>query len=356
MLKIQMRSFAPPFKILRKRVLSSVLSLALTPFCALSAQALPSDPLTALQLQTQKLWRQHLEDSANTALQEGCAPYYLAPKTQRPRGALLLIHGFTACAQQNDVIAPLLAAQGYHVFVPRVPGHGLPARRTDEGWQDNLSQMIEVGEVQRYRAFAHSLAELLQSESGIKGVVGVSLGATLALSVALQAPHQFDRALIMTPLFDVSPPRDILLPVAAAVLPNYRLHWGEICDQERLKGRGGYCEFAFTHLKAIQRFGLETLSQLQDLGVRTQYVGVEGDTAASNPAMLRAHQRSPFSAACLYAQGTSHSMLSPFDNQHEEKFWFSQLHQQSLRFLNTGQYFDTQGPASESGFQQCVSR
>ena len=123
-----------------------------------------------------------------------------------------------------------------------------------------------------------------------------------------------------------------------------------------VKIEGGYCEFAVSHVRAMQAFGIDTQAKLRNLGTRVQMVGVEGDGAASNQAILKASQLIPFGQTCLYEQGTSHSMLSPYDNQHEDKFWVETLESQTRRFILTGKYFEQVSESLEPGFKRCLSK
>ena len=345
----------------------SVLLLVLFFGLPLQAQALTqartspiqSDSLESLQPQSRKAWLTHVQNSQNQTLQAGCSPYYLAPHNQAQRqakGAVILLHGFTACSQQNDGLAPLLAQDGYHVFVPRLPGHGLPAFQEKGIWHDRLDNLPQLTDYKRYQDFAAKLVNLVKSEPGTKSIVGISLGGTLAASTLLQAPGIFDRGLLLTPVFDIVEPQNLILPMLQSTLPYMLMHWGPTCDLERSKNRGGYCDFAVSHVRAMQQFGEDTLSQLDHLGVRIQLVGVEGDGAASNQAILKASRRLPFKQTCLFEQGTSHSMLSPYDNQHENKFWFNSLETQIRLFIADGSYFKQESDSLETGFKRCQSR
>lgn len=344
------------------RLLLSLLLLSCWLQPALAAPPQPretpfsSDPLTALQPHSRLKWQDHVAEAAQLDLQPGCQPYYLAPKGP-VKGAVILLHGFTACPQQNDGLAPLMAAEGYHVLVPLLPGHGRRAWQSADGkWHDNLKDMPRRETFHEYRDFSRQLAELVKDEPGQHLILGASMGGAVAGSAMLQSPRVFDRGMILAPLFDIPGPQNVLVPGLAYWAPEYQYHWGPICDQERSKHRGGYCEFGMTHVRAMQAFGLETLEQLKGFYQPIQMVGVEGDDAASNAAILQAAQQLPIGQTCLFVKGTSHSMLSPYDNQHQEKPWLESLQQQTVRFLTSGQHFQPVGPSLEQGFQRCQSR
>jgi carboxylesterase len=88
------------------------------------------------------------------------------------RLGVLLVHGFTGSPYSLRSWGERLAAQGYAVSVPRLPGHGTSWREANRtGWED------WYGEVER--AF-----EKLRPDCDHVVVGGLSLGASLALRLA----------------------------------------------------------------------------------------------------------------------------------------------------------------------------
>ncbi len=91
-------------------------------------------------------------------------------------GALVL-HGFTGNPSSMRGLATAFADAGYHVELPRLPGHGttiedmLPT--TWEHWTSEVEQA--------YRRLAERASEIV--------VAGLSMGGSLALWVALQHPE-----------------------------------------------------------------------------------------------------------------------------------------------------------------------
>ena len=63
--------------------------------------------------------------TAEAPLQEGCAPTRVSPpQGVRAKGVVALFHGFTACPQQFVDVAADLAASGFEVLLPLLPGNG----------------------------------------------------------------------------------------------------------------------------------------------------------------------------------------------------------------------------------------
>lgn len=304
-------------------------------------------------------WQRHLHRVKNLPLQAGCQPFVRQPQALKHRGTVLLFHGYTACPQQYLELADLLAQQGYRVYVPLLPGHGHqylnPHPRTflSQGG-DDISQMPGQYALETYTQFVEEMVPLLLQESQARIVGGLSLGASLALYTAWKYPRSAQRAFVLSPLWDVAGVNRWALPILAPTLPYQRVSWGASCENERRLGRAGYCDFQLTHVSAVQKLGRVLQHHAQDISIPVQMVGVEQDGAASNAAIAAMHQRLPDNSSCWLPLGASHSMLSPQDNPTRHMFWLPALKAQLIRFVETGQPFDTHH-ISEYGIPQCRS-
>jgi len=107
-------------------------------------------------------------------------PFVADGDATSPRGrvGILLSHGFTGSPASMKPWAEHLAAQGYAVSVPRLPGHGTT-------WQDmNKTTWADwYGEVER--AF-----EALANQVDTVVVCGLSMGGGLALRLAADHPDR----------------------------------------------------------------------------------------------------------------------------------------------------------------------
>lgn len=125
-----------------------------------------------------------------TALIPGAEPWSHIGTS--PHGALVL-HGFTGNPGSMRGVAEALAAAGYHVEMPLLPGHGtvmddmLPTR-----WADWAGAADAA-----YRALAARVQKVL--------VVGLSMGGTLTLRVGLDHPEVAGLVCI-NPATKVQPP------------------------------------------------------------------------------------------------------------------------------------------------------
>ncbi len=110
--------------------------------------------------------------------------------------AIVLVHGFTSGPASMRELAGLLAADGHHIRVPLLPGHGTAvrdlARTPYQAWQ---------------REVRRSIAELPESVQSV-WLVGQSMGGTLALDAAceLDAQPRFAGTFVINPALSFANP------------------------------------------------------------------------------------------------------------------------------------------------------
>ena len=110
-----------------------------------------------------------------TATHSG-APYLLTGKSKKELG-ILLVHGLLASPAELRPVGEILRAQGYPVLGVRLEGHGTsPWDLRERTWQDWLAS-VERG------------YEILSAFSERVCIVGFSMGGSLALRLAADAPE-----------------------------------------------------------------------------------------------------------------------------------------------------------------------
>lgn len=122
--------------------------------------------------------------------------------------AVLLCHGFTGCPQSLRPWAEHLAAEGFTVRLPRLPGHGTSWRELNlTRWQDWYST------VER---------ELLDLAATHRAVVvgGLSMGGALALRLAQEHPAQVTGLVLVNPAVKLSDRRLAAVPVLRRLVPS----------------------------------------------------------------------------------------------------------------------------------------
>lgn len=131
------------------------------------------------------------------------------PGSPNGRTGVLLSHGFTGSPASMRPWAEHLAAEGYAVSVPRLPGHGTR-------WQDlnTRSWGDWVAELER------ALDELAEEVDTVV-VAGLSMGGGLALRLAADHPDRVAGLVLVNPAvnsdrFDVK-----LLPVVKWLVPSF---------------------------------------------------------------------------------------------------------------------------------------
>jgi carboxylesterase len=125
------------------------------------------------------------------------------------RVGILLSHGFTGSPASMKPWAEHLAAQGYAVSVPRLPGHGTT-------WQEmNKTTWADwYGEIER--AF-----EALSNQVDTVVVFGLSMGGALALRLAADHPDRVAGLVLVNPAVRTDRKDVKLLPVLKHVIPAF---------------------------------------------------------------------------------------------------------------------------------------
>lgn len=308
---------------------------------------------TAMGERGQTAWAAHVAESVGPGHQPQCAPRRWAPQGE-PRGLIVAYHGFTACPDSMEGLGPALAAAGYEVLAPLLPGHGRaqPSPLPSGKLVDDVSDLPAREDWQRYQSFATRWADVLAEAKGEHGVVGLSLGGTVASLTVSARPEAVDRALIGVPFFSLS--NDfvkLVLGVAAGVDALLKANpidpvenaWGGSCEADRAAGRGGYCSFRVRNVGAVQLAGVEARRLLlASKGLPLiELAVVDGDPAVDSAvalATLREVQdrgRQGRCRACTYASTVPHSFVSPKDSP-AEKPWLGPFTAAAVRFLADG--------------------
>jgi len=114
---------------------------------------------------------------------------------------VLFCHGFTGTPQSLRSWAGEVADAGYHVELPRLPGHGTTWREMNRtGWQ------------QWYGTVEAALARL-QERCDTVFVAGLSMGGCLALRLAQEHGDRISGLVLVNPFVRMSDPRLRLLPI-----------------------------------------------------------------------------------------------------------------------------------------------
>jgi esterase/lipase len=131
---------------------------------------------------------QQLKDGTHPSglrLQPNYESIFKAHPAGQAKGTVVLYHGFTAGPWQYTELAEKLFAQGYDVYAPRMPGHGL---MTPEG-KATAQEVPRAHERGRYEAFVDDRFAEAHGLGGSVYMVGLSGGGNLALRTAEKHPE-----------------------------------------------------------------------------------------------------------------------------------------------------------------------
>eukprot|EP00930_Biecheleria_cincta_P031144 TRINITY_DN21608_c0_g2_i1.p1 TRINITY_DN21608_c0_g2~~TRINITY_DN21608_c0_g2_i1.p1 ORF type:complete len:257 (-),score=40.43 TRINITY_DN21608_c0_g2_i1:27-713(-) len=155
---------------------------------------------------------------------EPCRPRLLrsACPNAEFRGLVLYFHGFTACPSQVDDLAPFLTAACLDVFAPTIPGHDAGLPNCSAGEFCSVQFSADLGHDLRelptsssvYMDFVHEVSDVASRELSTRaerlnlhletlelGVLGLSLGGSMASYAASSQPQRFTRQLQVNPFF-----------------------------------------------------------------------------------------------------------------------------------------------------------
>lgn len=160
---------------------------------------------------------------------------------RRTERALVLLHGFTNCPQQFDVLGRRFHERGWNVLIPRYPRHG---------YSDRLNTSISELQAEHLVALANRSAEAAHGLGEHVTVAGFSLGGILAAHLAQEADH-VDRAVLIAPGFGLKRIPGGAHPALTRLvlmMPNFYVWWDSTL-KERLQPPYGYPRFS-THAYA----------------------------------------------------------------------------------------------------------
>ncbi len=124
------------------------------------------------------------------------------------RTGVLLSHGFTGSPASMVLWGKDLAARGYTVSVPRLPGHGTTWKDMNTtGWED------WYGELDAALTELHTKCDQVV-------VAGLSMGGCLALALAERRPQDIAAVVVVNPVVALDNKMLALLPVLKHIVPS----------------------------------------------------------------------------------------------------------------------------------------
>lgn len=170
-------------------------------------------PSTIVAIEEKLKARQH---SGEFVSFDGCPIYYEYYLAEKPRGSIVIVHGFTEFSRKYYELAWYFLAQGYHVFLHDLRGHGLSGRQVED-WS--------LAHVDCYEDYARDLEEymerIVRPATGELSIYlfGHSMGCAISLLYLMEKDRNISKTVLSSPMVvPVTPlPRKFLVPYVARV-------------------------------------------------------------------------------------------------------------------------------------------
>jgi esterase/lipase len=166
--------------------------LSLLPIKPLALQSSAS-PVSDYETALARIEKIQTEERADKRINPICVSTLMSHGHQAEK-AIVFFHGYTSCPEQFRLLGEKFFAQGYNVFIPRLPRHG-PANR--------LSHELAELTAEELVGFANAMLDIAQGLGKKIIVAGLSGGGTMALWLAQQRAD-IDLAVALAPFIDVS--------------------------------------------------------------------------------------------------------------------------------------------------------
>jgi esterase/lipase len=338
----------------------------LTANASLPRQAAPMQPLTAgasmpntvektreihvvsagMAYQTAKArWMAFVQAETKLPLQTGTQTRLFLHDGPAPKGTLIMYHGFTAGSWQFEPLAKKAFDDGYNVVIPRLPGHGFK----DVKGAEDPSQLLDARNWQQYEKFGDQTYEMAKALGGPVGVLGLSVGGDIAMSVAER--HQVNRVVAYAPFLkpaavggkiaDVVHFLDgVTFGLAGRALAKIGWGWGKQCEIDTATGkRPGHSKFSLGTLYGAAEFGRKVTADAAKIKAPVEYFTTGADDAADEAAILIAFTLDGGTAHSGWyhypkAEGIPHPMVHPMEDK--GKGQTPALYNMSLKFLDSG--------------------
>ena len=265
------------------------------------------------------------------------------------RGTIVMYHGFSAGTWQFEILARRAYADGFNVYIPRLPGHGLH----DAKGVEDARGLLTGRNWRDYETFADSTITDVSGLGAPISVIGLSVGGAIALSAAEQHP-EIVRVAVYAPFLQAAGAAkipidaervvdDLTFGIAGSLLGLLPVHWSRDEQAKTASGeRPGFTRFTMANLYAVTQFGRGIVKDTPQLKQPVQFFTTAIDHAADEPTIRKVYNAiggAPHSAWYQYpaAEKVPHAMIHPYEDNGAGHT--PALYDMTMNFLETGEEF-----------------
>ena len=161
---------------------------------------------------------------------------------------IVFYHGYTNCPRQFEDLGKKFFEQGYNVYVPRVPHHGINDLFTKEIGRLTIRELMQV---------CDESVDIARGLGKKVTVLGISMGGVMAAWNA-QFREDLDKAVLVVPSFGWYFLPGIIKPLVnvSFLFPNSFLWWDPVKREKRRSPFSMYHRFSTHGMGHILRLGL----------------------------------------------------------------------------------------------------
>ena len=245
------------------------------------------------ELNEYPLIQEALLNEKDLNLQAGNRSGFIRSVVTPAKGIVLGLHGWSAGTWQFEHLGQQLAAQGYHVYVPRLPGHGV----VDSQGVPTSKEFPVNHEMHHYTEFADRVYREAASIGLPVHTIGLSGGGAVALDIA--GRHEVASSMLYDPFLSPGDATaDSLMSVfkwldlftfglASRILRLLPVIFeGPKKDIEKW-GRNGHVNFNAAQIFTLTHYGRQAVENAKEASSPIQIIGTDYEPGVVNRELLK---------------------------------------------------------------------
>ena len=245
------------------------------------------------ELNEYPLIQEALLNEKDLNLQAGNRSGFIRSMVTPAKGIVLGLHGWSAGTWQFEHLGQQLAAQGYHVYVPRLPGHGV----VDSQGVPTSKEFPVNHEMHHYTEFADRVYREAASIGLPVHTIGLSGGGAVALDIA--GRHEVASSMLYDPFLSPGDATaDSLMSVfkwldlftfglASRILRLLPVIFeGPKKDIEKW-GRNGHVNFNAAQIFTLTHYGRQAVENAKEASSPIQIIGTDYEPGVVNRELLK---------------------------------------------------------------------